>query len=326
MIILDLLFQLVIAALLALTAAGYLGRFHKYLELTSHFRMQYLLGSATCFLIFLLIANWWSAAGALICAVINLSSIVPFYLPKKSLLSNGVRGRRLKLVFANVERCNTRYDAFIALVNRQQPDVVVVQEVDELWANSLQSLRPKYPFSEVLPRGGGSGIALYSQFSFDRLPVNLPEGDLRPGLMIKLEIDSLPVSLLTIHPRAPLRKGYFERRNRTLEVSAVLFNSLTSPKIFVGDLNTTPWSTYYRRFIKETKSVNTRKGFGVLASWPTFMHFRCLMIPIDHCLVSEDIRVIKSMTANGIGSDHLPLIVELELPSHSTALAALIRP
>jgi endonuclease/exonuclease/phosphatase (EEP) superfamily protein YafD len=51
-----------------------------------------------------------------------------------------------------------------------------------------------------------------------------------------------------------------------------------------------------------------------------------LMIPIDHCLVSEDIRVINASTAEGIGSDHLPLIVELELPSHSRALAALIRP
>jgi endonuclease/exonuclease/phosphatase family metal-dependent hydrolase len=39
------------------------------------------------------------------------------------------------------------------------------------------------------------------------------------------------------------------------------------------------------------------------------------MIPIDHCLVSEDIRVINIRTDGHIGSDHLPLIVDLEIPA-----------
>jgi endonuclease/exonuclease/phosphatase (EEP) superfamily protein YafD len=250
----------------------------------------------------------------MICTLINLSAIAPFYRPNRTRPDNEIIRRRLKLAFANVERCNTAYDSFIALITRQEPDVVIVQEVDKFWAISLQTLHTKYPFNEVMPRGGGSGIALYSRFSFERLPISLPEGDARPGLMAKLDIEGSAVSLLTIHTRAPLRRGHFERRNKALAAAAGFLKHLPSPKVFAGDLNITPWSTYYQSFIKETKMINVRKGFGLLASWPTFMLFGWLMIPIDHCLVSEDIIVLNAKSGERIGSDHLPLIVEMEIP------------
>ncbi len=44
------------------------------------------------------------------------------------------------------------------------------------------------------------------------------------------------------------------------------------------------------------------------------MIFKWLMMPIDHCLVSSDIRVIGVQTGEDVGSDHLPLLVELEIP------------
>ena len=97
------------------------------------------------------------------------------------------------------------------------------------------------------------------------------------------------------------------------EAAADCLRNLPGPKICVGDLNITPWSPYYRSFVEQTKLLNVREGFGLLPSWPTFVFFKWLMIPLDHCLVSEDIRVADVKTGEPIGSDHLPLIVELEL-------------
>jgi endonuclease/exonuclease/phosphatase (EEP) superfamily protein YafD len=303
----------VIGAVLLFSAAGYFGRFHKYLELASHFRVQYLLASIVCLSVCLILRDWGWAIGAAVSASINLAVIAPWYAGKQS-SNDGVAGHRLKIVFANVYRVNKRREAFVAFALRHQPDIVIAQEVDAVWGDALRSLHNQYPFFEVLTRGGGSGMAFFSRLAFERLEIVLPEGEARPGILIRLNVGSSVVSLLSVHPRAPIRRGYFERRNEMLAATASHLQSLPAPKICVGDLNTSLWSPYYRSFARQTKLVNVRKGFGLLPSWPTFLFFRWLMIPIDHCLVSDDIRVIRARTGEPIGSDHLPLVVEIEIP------------
>ena len=73
----------------------------------------------------------------------------------------------------------------------------------------------------------------------------------------------------------------------------------------------TLWSPYYTRFEQETGMVNARKGFGLFPTWPTWMQMSLLMIPIDHCLVSSDLRVTNFRTGRNVGSDHLPVIVDI---------------
>lgn len=305
--------KLVLVSALLLSVAGYLGHLSKYAELASHFKVQYLIGSAACLLACLFYREPGWAVAAAMGVAINLAAVAPLYIGiKKTTDKRSVR-RRLKLMLANVNYRNTAHKRFIAFAQKQAPDVLVVQEVNEGWRESLQALHNLYPFTEELPKGGGSGMALYSRFPFERLTIAFPEGDARPNILARIDIDGVSVSLLSIHPRTPIRNDRYKLRNGLFATAADCLRDLPAPKICVGDFNITPWSPYYHRFVEQTKLVNVRRGFGLLPSWPTFLFFKWLMLPLDHCLVSDDIRVADVKTGGSIGSDHLPLIVELEL-------------
>jgi endonuclease/exonuclease/phosphatase (EEP) superfamily protein YafD len=305
--------KLILVSLLLLSAAGRLGRLSKYAELASHFKVQYLIGSAVCLLAFLLYREpGWSVAAA-IGVAINLAEAAPWYDSRKRTVGDRDGRRRMKLILANVNHENMARARFIAFAQKHNPDALVVQEVTEGWRESLRALHSLYPFIEEQPKGAGAGIALYSRFPFERLTVALPEGAARPNILAKLNIDGALVSLLSIHPRTPIRSSHYKLRNEMLAAAANCLRNLPGPKICVGDLNITPWSPYYRSFVERTKLVNVRNGFGLLPSWPTFLFFKCLMLPLDHCLVSDDIRIADARTGEPIGSDHLPLIVEIEL-------------
>jgi endonuclease/exonuclease/phosphatase (EEP) superfamily protein YafD len=304
--------QLILVFTLLLSVAGRLGYLSKYAELASHFKVQYLLGSVACLPAFLFYREMGWAIAAAMGVAINLAGVAQWRIKRKK-TTGGRDCRRVKLILANVNHKNTARERFIAFAQKHAPDLLIVQEVNEGWRRSLQALHSLYPFMEELPKDGGSGMALYSRFPFERLTIAFPEGDARPCILARIDIDGVSVSLLSIHPRTPIRNDRYKLRNGLFAAAADCMRDLPAPKICMGDLNITLWSPYYRSFIERTELVNVRKGFGLLPSWPTFLFFKWLMLPLDHCLVSEDIRVVDASTSESIGSDHLPLIVELEL-------------
>src|SRR5215470_1788199 len=177
--------QLILASTLLLSAAGRLGHLSKYAELASHFKVQYLIGSMVCLLLCLFYREpGWAVA--------------PWYDGRKRTVADGDGLRRVKLILANVNHENTARERFIAFAQKHNPDALVVQELTEGWRESLRALHSLYPFIEELPKSGGSGMALYSRFPFERLTVAFPEGDARPSILAKLNIDGALVSLLSI--------------------------------------------------------------------------------------------------------------------------------
>jgi endonuclease/exonuclease/phosphatase (EEP) superfamily protein YafD len=56
---------------------------------------------------------------------------------------------------------------------------------------------------------------------------------------------------------------------------------------------------------------DSRKGFGIQPTWPSDKPI--FMVPIDHVLVSKEIRIQNRFTGPDIGSDHRPVIVDFSL-------------
>ena len=187
----------------------------------------------------------------------------------------------------------------------------MLQEVNYLWATAMESLQAEFPHSHVIPQNDNFGIAIYSRQPLLDIDVlsGAPLGF--PSLVVQQVLGSSLVTYVTTHPIPPLGKLGFDARNEQLAVIGERIAEIYGPTVLIGDLNTTMWGHHYKMFVNDIGFRNTRDGFGVIPTWPRQLPFA--MIPIDHCLVSDDFVVLDIRSGPDIGSDHLPLIVTLGL-------------
>jgi endonuclease/exonuclease/phosphatase (EEP) superfamily protein YafD len=308
------LFRLPSAALVYLsflTVATFLAKAHRYFELTAHFRLQYLVGSVIAVLIFAAWRAWRLTAVALVCVILNGVTVIPWYLPPATAVGR-TTSTNLRLLLFNVLTSNTQYPGLINLVRAEKPDLLIVQEMNRRWMGNLNALRDDLPHSCVEPREDNFGIAVYSRIPFEESRVvRLLEIGL-PSIQAKISVNGQSVSILTTHPLPPLgSQEAFSLRNAQLSEASKLMRQLAEPKVLIGDLNTTVWSPFYFQLVEESGLVDARKGFGLLPTWPANFSLPVFRIPIDHCLISPLVEVKNIRTGPYLGSDHLPLIVDL---------------
>ena len=280
---------------------------HFALQLFSHFRLQYLVVSFLLLLVFIALRRRGYAGALLLVCLLNGSFIFPWYFDTQE----HDKGTDLTFLLANVLSSNTHYERLFDLLDEEDPDVIALLEVSPDWLVELDALRSDYPFSYAEARDGNFGIALFS-----RLPITSadhvdspPFG--YPTIFASLKIGNDSLHLVATHPMIPVNKTFFEARNEQLQSLPALLQKTAGTTVLIGDLNSGMWEPNYRALEEATGLRNSRRGFGILPTWPTFMPFA--MIPIDHVLVSKEIGVKSVHTGRRIGSDHLPLIVTLVL-------------
>ena len=299
---------------LALSAAGFFGALHRWPELASHFKVQYLFASAACALLLALLRRWRWALAALACVLLNAALVLPLYLPAPGGAGANARPRPVKLLLANVNAANADYAALLGVARAESPDVVVLQEATPQWAAATAALRESLPHAHVEARPDTFGIVVYSRFPLERAETVYLGAARVPAVVARVRADGAAFSLVTAHVYPPL-PGWYDGRNEQLEDLAALAARAERPVLLAGDLNASPWSPYFKKFEHASGLKNARRGFGVLPTWPTYRP--ALYVPIDHCLVSPEIKVTRFSTGAQIGSDHLPVVVAVEIPEPS---------
>lgn len=131
-------------------------------------------------------------------------------------------------------------------------------------------------------------------------------------MLAEITLNGQSLSILATHPLPPINNTLFAARNRQLLAMSELLQSLPDTKLAIADLNTTLWSPFSRQFESQVGIKNARQGFGIQPTWPT--QSPLLYIPLDHVVLSNDIAVVNSRTGQPIGSDRLPIIVDLLIP------------
>jgi len=237
-------------------------------------------------------------------AVVNAMLIAPYFWMPESAGEKDVRP--LRIVSINVKYTNDRADLVLDFVREQSPDVVVLVEYTPFWEDRLAELEAAYPHVQLQP-----GTALYSRRPLANVAVTRLGGVNAPAISATIDTDEGPLSLVAAHPMSPVGRGRSRLRNRQLKELAALVKEQPHPVVLVGDLNTTPWSPYFADLLRDAKLSDARRGFGVRPTWPESLRLSLLRIPIDHCLVGDGVRVGGFAVGSPVGSDHLPIVVDV---------------
>jgi len=267
--------------LVLLTALSYLPIESFLFELLSHFRFHFLVSALIGFLLAIYLRRKGLVLIAVILIVINGIEIYPWYQPVTNNSASG--GTKLRLMHSNVLWLNSDYVALLTEVENADPDIVVLQEFTNEWSQNVSELSVLYPYQIFEPRDSGFGMALFSKYPLKESAVFENSDFGIVTIQTKLRLDNKLVNIIAIHPPPPMNSLMYSLRDKEFVFIKEKVSKLKGPLVLLGDFNSTMWSPSYKKLIAGTDMQNTRKGFGVLPSWPNYLPVGG--IPIDHCLV-----------------------------------------
>ena len=264
------------------TLAGFAGHLSWLAELASHFRLQYAVALALLAAVMLARAHHRWALLFVSGALLNALLLTPRLLPPAE-ASATTDEPRLRLLLANVHAENRDIARIQAMIDASAADLVVLLEVTPELAAHLESRVGRYPHRRMVPRNDYFGIALLSRLPFQKAAV------------------------------VTLSAAAAADRNAQFAALAMRARQTHTPLVLAGDLNTSPWSPWFARLLRESGLRDSADGRGLHSSWPA--GWPLLWIPIDHVLASTDIRIQDRQTGADFGSDHYPVIVDFQVAS-----------
>ena len=304
--------------LLIINLLSYLGAYHFLFELLTHFRLQYLVLFLVSSLFFIIFSNKKWLLLSLLGLLLNAIPVLSIYMPTE--IDAVGKNNKVSLLLTNVLTSNQSYAALLKTIERKQADIIVVLELGYQWANELRAIDKKYPYQELIPRTDNFGIGLYSKYPLENIQVMDFSTNGIPSITASIRFNRNYLNIIATHPIPPMNESLAEQQKLHLENLARFTQSKrdktksinTTLILVAGDLNSTPWSPRYKKFMSSTGLINTRQGKGIYPSWSAGgIVGDLLQIPLDHVLVTENIYTQKFEKLGSINSDHFPIYVEL---------------
>lgn len=279
------------------------------LDLLTHFRLQY--AAVGVVLLALLVALRRRGLAVAVAAGVVLNAVpLRVYLPPLAAAErNAPAERELSVLATNLSQLDYPNTKLLELVRAEAPDLVLLVEFTRVADERFRALDEIYPHRLKAPRSDAFGLALYSRYPFAAEKIEIVT---TAAIRARVATPGGDVTVFGVHLRSPTRPGRAAERNRQLVELAALTRRETGPVIVVGDLNITPFSPFFRDWLTASGLRDAAAGRGPWFSWPTFLPIAG--IPIDHCIVSPDLRIVAHRRLPAFGSDHYPVLARLQLP------------
>jgi endonuclease/exonuclease/phosphatase (EEP) superfamily protein YafD len=125
----------------------------------------------------------------------------------------------------------------------------------------------------------------------------------------QIDLGGRVLNFVGVHPLPPTGQSKAQERDSRLDEVGRLLGGKEGARMVLGDLNCTPWSPYFRKLLRAGDLRDSGRWRGWAPTWNPGISW--LRLPIDHCLVSEEIGVARRAIGPEIGSDHRGLVVEV---------------
>lgn len=297
-------FRFVLGAIALCSVIGFFEFFFPILDLFNHFRIQAIVGTLVCMFLFLV---WKSKIMAYIsCAVLLLNvgvvglklyqtgGIEPLHEDEKASFS---------IVSANVLTSNENSELLLNLIDKENPDLVILSEVNSRWIEALKPLEERYEYTLKHPRPDNFGIAAYSKRSFKgEIAVS---GDAELPVAV-LQYDDIIV--IGAHPLPPISNRNMSENRIYLSDIAFLAKSFQKPIVVAGDLNATLWSATLSPLIDA--GFDRINPLGIAYTWPKGNILYALQI--DH-FFAKNIKAANFKKLPSVDSDHYPIRADIRL-------------
>jgi endonuclease/exonuclease/phosphatase (EEP) superfamily protein YafD len=240
-----------------------------------------------------------------------LPMLPPFFAPAPE-------GTALRLLTFNVFPENRDLPAAETWLLEQDADVIAVQELN----GELPALVDAYPHHATQERG----FLLVSRFPIvENETITLGE---QIQQRVVLDIDGTQVTLYNLHLIMPLDEDeskplllrYDEsRRNAQIRELLGYLENESGRLLVVGDFNMSEWSPVYGSLRAALNDAYRASAAGIGATWPGGASEELddvlpPLVRLDYVFYRGAIQPTSALVGNSLGSDHLPLIVDLRLP------------
>lgn len=211
----------------------------------------------------------------------------------------------LTLLQLNLRYDNPDHGAVLALVAREQPDLIAFQEVSRHNMALLDALHGDYPHQQFCRFANVGGVAVLSRLA----PVGGEDRGCAAGsglAWLRVATPDGPVTAASLHLHWPYPYRQHEQVGRLTPV----LEALPRPVLLGGDFNAAPWSHSADR-------VARAAGARVLDGLRFTFHRRFLPmtpvigIPIDHVLVDPSLAPVSVEASAPVGSDHRAVVARL---------------
>ena len=282
---------------------------HLFFDLLSNFRVQYIVLIPGVLVVALLSGKRGVAVVLSACMLVHLNAVANAWRPITE--EQKGNGPVVRVMVSNLLASNTDYENQIAYIKSIDPDIVVFPEYTPVWGQVLEAALIEYTYKVSVPLDNPFGIAMLSKIPLLEQQILYLEHSARPSVAATVSVGAHQVAIFGTHPPPPMTGDWYDERNRHLQKIAALSKRSARPFVVLGDLNITPWSSHFKKFLAEGGLVDSRRGNKILPTWPAFVPV--LQIPIDHIIVNDAIKVNQIGTSKRLKSDHHALWADLQL-------------